>query len=155
MRIAYRSDLGKCNIQFAKEVFEQVQNRGECTAVALDIKGYFDNIDHITLKEKWKAIIGSELLKNNLEFSRTLTRYSYVSKNNLLKKFNGPKKRNDKIPAPLLKFYPAKRILKNTKLSGIAKLIVTNDKPDSKSKRFKGIPQGSAFKCITIQYLFN
>ena len=54
--LAYRSDLGKCNIQFAKEAFDQVRKRGECTAIALDIKGYFDNIDHETLKEKWQTI---------------------------------------------------------------------------------------------------
>ena len=49
--LAYRSDLdGKCNIQFAKEAFDQVKhnfaNNGECSAIALDIKGYFDHIDH-------------------------------------------------------------------------------------------------------------
>lgn len=45
--LAYRSNLGgKCNIQFSKEVFDYIRSKGDCTAIALDIKGYFDHIDH-------------------------------------------------------------------------------------------------------------
>lgn len=63
--LAYRSDTGKCNIQFSKEIFDEVkhfnQTKGGCTAIALDIKGYFDNIDHVVLKEKWVKVWGERL----------------------------------------------------------------------------------------------
>ncbi len=52
--LAYRTDLGKCNIQFAKEAFDEVRSRKKCSAIALDIKGYFDHIDHTILLEKWQ-----------------------------------------------------------------------------------------------------
>ncbi|MBS1730465.1 MAG: group II intron reverse transcriptase domain-containing protein [Bacteroidetes bacterium] len=146
--LAYRSDLGKCNIQFAKEVFQQVQSRGECTAIALDIKGCFDNIDHVTLKEKWKAILGSDLPEDQFRIFKNLTKYSYVSKNGLLKKFTGPKKRNEKLPATLLDTLPGTKDFEKYQALRDSKLIVTNDKPDSKSKRFKGIPQGSALSAL-------
>lgn len=88
--LAYRTDLdGKCNIQFAKEVFEIVRSKGECTVIALDIKGYFDHIDHDILKEKWcKVIDKSRLPADQFKVYETLTKYSYVNKNSILKHFN-------------------------------------------------------------------
>ncbi|RZA01202.1 MAG: hypothetical protein EOP47_11570, partial [Sphingobacteriaceae bacterium] len=83
--LAYRSDLdGKCNIQFAKEAFERVNDRiinsGECTAIALDITGYFDNIDHFLLKAKWCKILAlPELPIDQYKVFRSLTRYSYIN----------------------------------------------------------------------------
>ena len=146
--LAYRSDLGKCNIQFAKEVFEQVQNRSECTAIALDIKGYFDNIDHITLKEKWKTILGADLPEDQFRIFKNLTRYSYVNKNSLLKKFVGQKKRNEKLSPTLLDILPGTTDFEKYQVLRDSKLIVTNDKADNKSKRLKGIPQGSALSAL-------
>ena len=78
--LAYRSDLGKCNIQFAKEVFREVELKGECTAVCLDIKGYFDNIDHVTLLEKWQKLVGGKLPDDQFRIYKSLTRYNYVNK---------------------------------------------------------------------------
>ncbi|HEX4850741.1 MAG TPA: hypothetical protein VFV08_08050, partial [Puia sp.] len=60
--LAYRTDTGKCNIQYTKEVFDQIkvlnQVHGGCTAIALDIKGYFDHIDHTILLDKWVKVLG-------------------------------------------------------------------------------------------------
>lgn len=48
--IAYRqipkpgTNGGKCNIDFAKDAFDEVDRLGDCVAVALDIKGYFENL---------------------------------------------------------------------------------------------------------------
>lgn len=82
--LAYRTDIGKCNIQFAKDVFDSVKKFGECTAIAIDIKGYFDNIDHKILKAKWQKIIDKPIPEDQYKLFRTLTQYVYVAKNNLL-----------------------------------------------------------------------
>src|SRR5690606_38664854 len=65
--LAYRNDLdSKCNIQFAGEVFQEIKTRlksdEEYTAIAIDIKGYFDTILHTDLKQRWKKILNVEEL---------------------------------------------------------------------------------------------
>jgi len=92
--LAYRSDLnGDCNIQFAGKAFdavkEMVKLHGKCTAIALDIKGYFDSIDHQLLKRNWcKVLKEKDLPIDQYRIFRSLTAYSYVSKSSLLRHFN-------------------------------------------------------------------
>ncbi len=90
--LAYRTDLnGHCNIQFAKEVFDYIKGKGHCTAIALDIKGYFDNIDHQILKEKWCKILGiTDLPEDQYRIFRSLTAYTYVNKNTIEMGLNLP-----------------------------------------------------------------
>jgi RNA-directed DNA polymerase len=91
--LAYRTDLGgKCNIQFARETFdiikEKFDNEGECSVIALDIKGYFDHIDHTKLKDMWCKIIGvTTLPKDQYKLFRSLTKYSYINFSSFLKHF--------------------------------------------------------------------
>lgn len=68
--LAYRADLnGKCNIQFAKEAFDEIDNYidkyGNCSVIALDIKKYFLNIDHSILKKMWLKVIDEPKLPND------------------------------------------------------------------------------------------
>ena len=146
--LAYRSDLGKSNIQFAKEVFDQVKLKSQCTAVALDIKGYFDNIDHLTLKEKWQTILGGKLPEDQYRIFKLLTKYSYVRKDSLVKHFKGQMKRGEKLPSTLLDLIDGSSDNEKFQKLRDNKLIVLNDKPDKKTKRFKGIPQGSALSAL-------
>src|SRR5688572_20308439 len=45
--LAYRKfPGGKCNIDFADEVFEKIRGRGPCTAIAFDVEKFFDKMDH-------------------------------------------------------------------------------------------------------------
>lgn len=59
--IAYRS-LGKSNIDFAKEVFKQIEQKQECTALAFDLSSFFDHIDHKKLKSAWCEVLDEERL---------------------------------------------------------------------------------------------
>lgn len=92
--LAYRSDLnGDSNIQFAKKAFDTVKEMytkyGKCSAIALDISGYFDAIDHQILKSKWCDVLGvSQLPRDQYKIFRSLTNYAYVGKANFLKHFN-------------------------------------------------------------------
>ncbi|EPU3918507.1 hypothetical protein ACVWV7_002626 [Aeromonas hydrophila] len=47
--LAFRS-LKKSNIDFANEAFKNIKKHGNCTAIAMDITGFFDNLDHGILK---------------------------------------------------------------------------------------------------------
>lgn len=161
--LAYRNDLGgKCNIQFAKEVFDEIKDRlnegKTCTAIGLDISGYFDNIDHTILKNKWCKILSShELPIDQYKVFRTLTKYSYIGKFNLLKHFGinlKQKRKNGEKWYTILDLIDDSIIGNkyNDKFNLLRQrnLIVTNlpKKNDMGEIQFKGIPQGSPISSV-------
>lgn len=74
--LAFRP-LGKSNIDFAKDAFDEILSRDECVAVALDVTKFFDTIDHAQLKAHWKTLLGvSELPLDHFAVFRALTRYA-------------------------------------------------------------------------------
>ncbi|WP_169817494.1 reverse transcriptase domain-containing protein [Algoriphagus vanfongensis] len=169
--LAYRSDLeGKCNIQFAKEAFDQIKKsfkeEGECSVIALDIKGYFDHIDHSILKKMWCKIIDEDDLPlDQYKVYRSLTKYSYVNYGSFLKHFNINLKKLEKeqkkkhkgkknvpkgyqslfdlIPNDIngSTFHDKMELLRKRKLVAINR---TKDRSYSKN----GIPQGSALSAL-------
>jgi len=89
--LAYRS-LELCNIDFAKEVFNYIESKGACVALALDIKGFFDNLNHDQLKAKWLRVINTNeevqldiLPKDQFKVFNSLTKFAYIEKEELLK----------------------------------------------------------------------
>ncbi|WP_160166767.1 reverse transcriptase domain-containing protein [Caenispirillum salinarum] len=83
--IAYRkipkpgSNSGKCNIDFAKDAFEAIDHLKDCVAIALDIEGYFENLDHSMIKSGWRDLLGApELPEDHYAVFRNITKYHYV-----------------------------------------------------------------------------
>jgi RNA-directed DNA polymerase len=157
--LAYRTDLyGKCNIQFAKEVFDIVSQYGPCTAIALDIKGYFDSIDHQILKEKWCKVLGTkELPIDQYKIYKSLTKYNYVNKNSILKHFQislKKKKNKNEKWITLLDLVPdnlnGSSFKEKFDLLRKRKLIVTNKAIEEQdgSSHWKGIPQGTSMSAL-------
>jgi RNA-directed DNA polymerase len=150
--LAYRTDLeGKCNIQFAKEIFEFIKNKGECTALGLDIRGYFDSIDHDILKDKWCQILGEDQLPGDqYRLYRSLTKYAYVNKSTLLKHFNIVLKKINKKPPNLLAYIPGTTFKEKMQLLRDHNLIVFNNTFElvGERKRYFGIPQGSSISAL-------
>lgn len=78
--IAYRDIIkGKCNIDFAKEVFEFIAKHGCAYVFVGDFSSFFDNLDHAYLKNKLKNVYGTESL-GAAEYAvfKSVTRYSYI-----------------------------------------------------------------------------
>lgn len=145
--LAYRSNLdGKCNIQFSKEVFDEIKSRKNCTAIALDIKGYFDHIDHSILKENWSKILGGRLPEDQFKLYKALTHYSYVRKDSILKKYNIKLKKLPHPPKTLLELVPGKKDFEKFQRLRDDKLIVENKA--IKNNRPIGIPQGSGMSAL-------
>lgn len=129
--------MNKCNIDFAREAFDYISKRGNCLAIALDIKGFFDNIDHSILKEKWKKVMGVPTLPlDHFRVFKSLTKFSYVNRNTLLK-FQGINLKNCQ-PKPKVLLEPT---VENFKEIRGRNLIVTN-------KEERGIPQGSGMSAV-------
>lgn len=87
--IAYRKipvpgdgQRGKCNIHFAKDAFDGVSALGDCCAVALDISGFFENIDHKFLQRVWCRLWKvDELPPDHEHVFRAITRYAVADRN--------------------------------------------------------------------------
>ncbi|WP_421292443.1 antiviral reverse transcriptase Drt2 [Aeromonas veronii] len=78
--LAFRS-LGKSNIDFANIAFEKIKAHGDCTAIAMDISGFFDNLNHETLKSMWCKLLQEHSLPNDhFNIYRSLTKSSVVNR---------------------------------------------------------------------------
>lgn len=73
------SDRGKSNIHFAKEVFDYISNQDECVVITQDIEGFFDNLNHILLKQKICEVNNTNKLDESLyKIFRSLTAFKYI-----------------------------------------------------------------------------
>jgi hypothetical protein len=82
--VAYRKikradGRGKCNIDFAKDAFDTIDSLGNCVAICLDIKGYFESLDHIQIKKIWCDLLGvNKLPSDHYAVFKNITQYRYV-----------------------------------------------------------------------------
>jgi len=145
--LAYRTDLGACNIDFARDVFEYINNKGPCTAIALDVTGFFDNLNHVQLKEKWLKVLKHKrpclvgLPEDQFKLYKTLTEFAYVKKNTLLKYAKVKLNKLPKQPNTLLEILQGKRDFEKYNHLRSHNILATNS-------RKKGIPQGSPISAL-------
>lgn len=82
--LAYRkipkaNGSGKSNIDFAKDAFDKIDELGDCLAIALDIKGFFENLDHDRIKSMWCELLDVDRLpSDHFTIFKNITNYSYV-----------------------------------------------------------------------------
>jgi RNA-directed DNA polymerase len=76
--LAYRSGLGD-NIDLAKSLFDEIRYRKNCVAVAVDIKGFFDHINHDNLKACLIDVTGQNSLdKADYRIFQRMARFEWV-----------------------------------------------------------------------------
>lgn len=76
--ITTKSKKNKSNINFAYDLFKSLQTLNGYTILCIDIKGFFDNINHSILHKAIKPFT-KDLPKNNLQFIiKVVTKYRYV-----------------------------------------------------------------------------
>ena len=77
---AYRNCTpGKCNIDFAKEVFEYIVECESAYIFVGDFSQFFDNLDHKYLKEKIKCVINEESLDAaDYAIYKNITKFTYI-----------------------------------------------------------------------------
>jgi hypothetical protein len=155
--IAYRKipvsdnmlDGNKCNIHFANEAIEEIKQQtttyGQCCAIAMDIKGFFDNLDHALIKKQWSKVMKFENGLDNAHFTifKNITKFSYIDSKELEDILNIDIKKicneNNKIRKESK--YSQKLNLKlcKDKDADFRELIIPKIEKNSE----KGIPQGS------------
>ena len=135
--IAYRTDLHKNNIHFAKWAFDYIRASKSCYIMIGDFTGFFDKLDHAYLKKQWCSLLGEKYLpEDHYAVFKNITRYSRWELTDLLKlnglpdTFAGRKELNNKALVITHEQYKENR-----------NMIVKN--PNS-----YGIPQGSPISAL-------
>ena len=78
---------GKCNIDFAKDAVDEILRQKDCVAIALDIKGYFESLDHNRIKEVWCDLLGVERLPpDHFTVFKNITRYHVVDQKDVYRR---------------------------------------------------------------------
>jgi hypothetical protein len=80
---------GKCNIHFAQDAFETIRSFGDCYAFALDIKKFFENLDHERIRQMWWRLLGEApdrrgrqvLPDHHFRAFKAVTNYSFLDVN--------------------------------------------------------------------------
>lgn len=85
---AFRERSGRCNIDFAMEAFEWIRSKGDCVALAFDIRDFFGSLDHALLKGHWGSVLGSARLPgDHFSVFRSLTGFAFVDRKAVFKEF--------------------------------------------------------------------
>lgn len=133
--IAYRNNLkGKCNIDFAKEIFEFIAKGEEFFIYVADFEKFFDNLDHKYLKERIKEIIDKPTLPEDYyKVFKSITKYSYIQLKDIL----------------------SYRNIKEEDLRNEDRLLTSKELKEFKAKKLLnpnennyGIPQGSSISAV-------
>lgn len=154
---------GKCNIHFAKDAFLKVRELGNCYALALDISGFFESLDHEKLKSIWCRLLGNNRLPDDhYQVFKNITEYAVVEKNALYERLGhfGPKGKNayGKIVRGYLTPLKKMPIQLCTGKEFREAIAGRNGQPTIIRKNFKpyGIPQGSPISDLLANaYLFD
>lgn len=133
--LAFRA-LGKSNIEFARDAFEDIVLRGDCDVVGIDVTSFFDELNHLTLKEQWASLLNADQLPDDhYRIFQSITRWSWVDRDKVYELFgispNNPKAGRHRICTP-------EQFRDQVRKGGI---IETN-------KLKKGIPQGSPISAL-------
>lgn len=85
---AFRPSGGRCNIHFAVEAFGWIADHRPCVALAFDITGFFDNLDHRLLRQKLCEVLSVDTLPpDHYAIFRSLTRFARVDRDRVFQLF--------------------------------------------------------------------
>lgn len=84
--VAYRDNLKKSNIHFAKKAFDCIRGAGNCYVIIGDFSHFFDSLDHNYLKMRMCDVLGVKFLPADFyAVFKNLTKYSVWELTDLLK----------------------------------------------------------------------
>jgi len=142
--IAYRkipagAGKNKCNVHFANEAIEEIKRQANannsCVAIALDISGFFDNLDHGLIKKQWRRIMGfaKGLPDEHFTIYKNITRFTYIDAKEIEK---------------ILSLSFDKLSKDKKKQICIPQIFEKSIKPHLSSQNEKGIPQGTTISDV-------
>ena len=98
--LAYRKG-GGTNIHHAKSLFDEIVSRGDCVVIAMDISGFFDNLDHLLLRNEVAGLLDVNRLDGHHgTVWKNVTRYSWVETVDLDEKLGRNRKGGGRVCTP-------------------------------------------------------
>lgn len=89
--LAYRGGIGY-NVPFAKSLFSEIRERGDCVVLCMDVSKFFDTLRHDVLKAKLVQVLGCARLQNDWHaIFRRLTTFEHVDADELKARLGKPK----------------------------------------------------------------
>lgn len=83
--VAYRTDLHQSNINFAKRAIDFIRSSSPCYIMIGDFTGFFDNLNHLYLKQQWCSLLGkSQLPEDHYKVFKSITQYNTWELSDLL-----------------------------------------------------------------------
>lgn len=80
----------KYNVDFAKDVFDEIKKREDCGVLAFDIKNFFPSLNHNQLKKVWSELLSTKSLpKDHYNIFKSITNYSYFFYDDLRQRRKG------------------------------------------------------------------
>ena len=139
--VAYRDNLKKSNIHFAKKAIDRIRNLGNCFIIIGDFTDFFDSLDHGYLKQMLLKLLDMDYLPNDYyAVYKNITRYSMWDLENLLELNQLPN--NEKG----IKEFNCKD--KAIELDDFKKIKKGNPDILKINKSGFGVPQGSAISAV-------
>jgi len=124
------------NIHFAKNVFNEIKIRQDCSVLCIDIKSFFDELDHQLIKLAWLKVLGLEKLPNDhYNVFKSITSFSYVHKKDIYQCLGLSINRNHKDLKRLCSSQDFREKIRKNKII-------------QRGNKGKGIPQGSAISAF-------
>lgn len=171
--VAYRTNLHKNNIHFAKQAIDFIKN-DDCNIIVGDFKGFFDNLDHKYLKKNLCNVLGVQTLtKDWYAVFKNITKYSKWDLISLLKinslisdtdlyniqiarakaktgKTGKARKCMAKLNKKIRFLNQRELVLTPEQFKKYKKTYIQKNKPseDDINKQIRGIPQGSAISAV-------
>lgn len=139
--IAYRNNLGKNNIHFAKQAIDGMKEQAECFVIVSDFKSFFDTIDHEYLKQQLLSVLQTERLsKDWYAVFKHITKYSCWELNDILGYYHLQDCGKDR------RELNQKRVLFKTE--EFRQLKKQKPERTKKNNKHYGIPQGSSISAV-------
>ncbi|MFC4991326.1 antiviral reverse transcriptase Drt2 [Rubritalea tangerina] len=141
---AFRSLPGRQmnNIAFADEVFRYIQANRPCIAIGLDVRKFFDHLDHTVLLEQWKQLLEVERLpSDHYAIYKSLTSFCYVERKDVYERFE------ISVHNPMPKHINRRRVCSSQKF----REVIRGEgfiKPNPEHHNRRGIPQGTPISAI-------
>lgn len=129
----------KYNVDFAKEVFNEIKERKNCAVLAFDIENFFPSLNHLLLKNVWSSILGTKSLpKDHYAIFKSITNYSYFYYDDLRAK---PKGHLDEKKIGQLRNKGKFQLFENYEDFSVAEIQVYKNQK-KRNGIISGIPQG-------------
>ena len=136
--IAYRDNLHKNNIHFAKRAIDFIKSKQECYIIIGDFTKFFDSLDHNYLKEMLCRLLDTDRLPSDYyAVYKNITKYSMWNREDLLT-LNGFENKRKHIEA----FNKLEIAISREQFKRLKKQYVKSNKETF------GIPQGSAISAV-------